>query len=374
MDTVISFLNANPILSLFVIIASGIALGNISLRGFSFGSSAVIFTGILFGHLGAKLPEEINTLGVILFVYAIGLQAGPRFFRTIYRHWASYFIIAATSLLAGVMTVWAFVKMINIDAGLGIGIFPGALTSTPGLAAALEANQDPNISIGYGVAYPFGVIGVVLFVQIIAMMKKTAIELQKESEQSKDFESTVCVKQFLVTNPNFTGKSLVEIDLHSMTQANITRIKHGDKISMAHADSELYLNDVVRAVGTPRELRKLEHLIGSETEAPMDTSFNLVSRDVFISSPHCAGKTISQLEIHSLYGVILTRLQRDEMEITPTGRTMLEIGDLVRVVGDKEDCEHFVKIFGQAEKRIHETNLLPLTIGIVLGGILGSHY
>ncbi|MBN2326272.1 MAG: hypothetical protein JXR73_03895 [Candidatus Omnitrophica bacterium] len=370
----ISFLNANPIISLFVIVASGIALGHINIKGFSFGSSAVIFTGILFGHLGAKLPAEINTLGVILFVYAIGLQAGPRFFRTIYRYGLSYFVIALASLLSGIITVWICVKIMGIDEGLGIGIFPGALTSTPGLAAALDVKKDPNISIGYGVAYPFGVIGVVIFVQLIAMMKKTANEMKEESEQSRHSESSVCIKQFLVTNPNFTGKPLVEIELHSMTQANITRIKHGDKIFMAHGDAILHLNDTVRAVGTPRELKKLEHLIGSETETPMDTSLNLVTRDVFISSPQFVGKTIRQLEIHSLYGVVLTRLQRDEMEVVPTGSTMLEIGDLVRVVGDKEDCDYFVTLFGQTEKRIHETNLLPLTIGIVLGGILGSHY
>lgn len=374
MDILISALNANPIITLFIIIGCGIALGNIQIKGFSFGTTGVIFTGILFGHLGVKLPPEIRTLGVILFVYAVGLHAGPRFFRIIYLHGISYLIIAMSALFCAAFTIWIFVHYFDLNPGLGIGIFPGAMTSTPGLAAALDVKRDPNISIGYGIAYPFGIIGVILFVQLLSLMKGTSSELQREREQKHHSDHTVHTKHFTVTNPNFTGKPLLEIDLHSMTLANITRIQRGDKIFMAHGDVELRLNDVIRAVGTRRELKKLEHIIGAETQADLDVPRNLVSRDVYISSPQCAGKTLSQLEIQSLYGVILTRLQRDEMEIVPTGKTRLEIGDLVRIVGEESDCELFVKIFGQAEKRIHETNLLPLSIGIVLGAFLGSYY
>ncbi len=374
MDTILSFLNANPIITLFIVIGLGIAVGNINIKGFAFGSSAVIFTGLFFGHLGVKLPPEIKTLGVILFVYAVGLQAGPRFFRTIPMHGISYLIIAAVSLLFGAFTVWICVNYLGLNAGVGIGIFPGAITSTPGLAAALEVKKDPNISIGYGLSYPFAVVSVLLFVQVLTLMKRTNLELTCEQEKKTHTEASVFAKHFVVTNPNFCGKPLLEIDIHSMTQANITRIKHFDRVFMAHGDSELHLNDIVRAVGTAKELRKLEHLIGMETQTDMETPRNLVSRDVYISSSKIAGKTIRQLEIHSLYGVILTRLERDEMEIVPTGQTMLEIGDLVRIVGDEEDCDLFVNIFGQTEKRIHETNLLPLTIGIVLGSILGTYY
>lgn len=374
MDTLISSLNENPIVALFLIVGCGIALGNINIKGFSFGTTGVIFTGILFGHLGVTLPPEIRTLGVILFVYAVGLQAGPRFFRTIQLHGVSYLIIALTSLFIAALATWLCVFVFGLDSALGTGIYPGALTSSPGLAAALDVKKDPRISIGYGIVYPFGIIEVILFVHLLIQRNRTQNEVQIEVDKTNRSDETVHTKHYIVTNPNFTGKSLVEIDLHSMTQANITRIRRNDNVFMAYSDVELRLNDIIRAVGTRKELKKLEHLIGKETQADLDFPKNLVSRDVYISSPQCAGKTISQLEIHSLYGVILTRLQRDEMEIVPMGKTILEIGDLVRIVGDREDCDLFVQIFGQAEKRIHETNLLPLAIGIVLGAILGSYY
>lgn len=374
MDNLISSLNANPIIALFVIIGSGIALGNINIRGMSLGSTGVIFTGILFGHLGVQLPHDIRTLGVILFVYAVGLQAGPRFFRTIHHHGVTYLFIVIISLLLSACSVWSCVHFLGVNSALGIGIYPGALTSSPGLAAAMEINKDPNLSIGYGIAYPFAIIEIIIFTQIIAMRKKTREEVQNAIEQHKFSDEAVQTKHYLVTNPNFTGKPIAEINLHSMTKANLTRVKRGDRVIMVYGDQELQLKDIVRAVGTRKELQKLEHLIGSEIQADLDHPQNLVSRDVYITSSQYAGKMIRDLEIHSLFGVILTRLQRDEMEIVPTGETMLETGDLVRIVGDQDDCELFVKVYGQAEKRIHETNLLPLAVGIVLGALLGGYY
>lgn len=373
MNSILAFLIANPIITLFLIVGFGVALGNLTIRGFSLGPSAVMFVGMLFGHWGIRIPDEINTLGIILFVYSVGLSAGPRFFSSIHKNGFTFFLISLLSLSSGVAVIWGIARLFDLPPGLCVGIYSGAITSSPGLAAALDVVDDPNISIGYGIAYPFGLIGIILFVQCIANLKSTREEQILEKEDPSRQEHKVLEKHYLVTNPNCTGKPIAEIDFHSMTQANITRVKRGDRVFLAHDDTVLHLNDIVRAVGTQRELKKMEHLIGKETQADMDFAKDIVIRDVYISSHQITGKTLQELEVHSLFGVIITRLRRDEIEIAPTGQTTLEIGDLIRIVGDKDDCDEFVKIFGQQESRIHETNLLPLTLGMVAGTVLGSY-
>ncbi|MFB3786888.1 MAG: aspartate:alanine exchanger family transporter [bacterium] len=374
MNSILAFLATNPVIALFLIVGLGVALGHLTIRGFSLGPSAVMFVGMLFGHWGIHIPDEINTLGIILFVYSVGLSAGPRFFSSIRRNGLTYFLISFLSLSSGLVVIWLLARLFHLSPGLGVGIYSGALTSTPGLAAALDVVDDPAISIGYGIAYPAGLIGVILFVQFIANLKSTREEQIHEKEDPTRHAGKVLEKHYLVTNPNCTGKPIAEIDFHSMTQANITRVKRGENIFLAHDDTVLHLNDIIRVVGTQRELKKLEHLIGKETQAEMDFAKDIVIRDVYISNYQIAGKSIQELEVHSLFGVIITRLRRDEVEIAPTGQSILEIGDLIRIVGDKDDCDAFVRIAGQQERRIHETNLLPLTLGMVAGAVLGSYY
>jgi len=373
MDALFFFLAGQPVVALFLIIGLGLAVGNIKLFGFSLGSSAVLFVAMVFGHFGIHFPKEIEQLGVILFVYAVGLQVGPRFFHSIRLNGLFFLLIAFTSLLAAASGAWVISKIFHISPSLAVGVFAGALTSTPALASALDVLKDPSISVGYGIAYPFGVIGIVLFVQWVARLPKTRQELAEEQKGQKSAGSKVLVKQYIVTNPNCAGKPLVEIHFHGMTQANITRVMRDERIFMAHDDTELQLDDVVMAVGAQNELKKLEHLIGRETQVDMELTPDITSRDVYVSSPKIAGKTLGELEVKELFGVVLTRLWRDEIEFVPTGSTTLEFGDLIRVVGDKDDCDRFLKIVGQHERRIHETNVLPLALGIVIGALVGNY-
>lgn len=372
MSDLVLYLSEHLIVSLFLIIGLGLALGNITVKGFSLGSSAVIFTALLFGHLGVNLPSEIGDLGVILFVYAVGLQAGPRFFRSIQRHGVRFLMIALATLITGAATVWVYCTIFRLSPALGVGLFTGALTSTPGLAAALDVLGDPTVSVGYGISYPFGIIGVVLFVQWVGQMKRTKDELLAEQTQQHNGSNPVRYKQFQVTNPNCTGKSINEIDIHSMTEANITRVRRGERVMVAHADLVLELNDVIRATGTEKELKKLEHIIGIESNVDMDHSGDVVVKNVFVSSPKVEGKSLREMEIKEMFGVVISRLRRDEIELVPTGKTVLEIGDLLYVVGDPEDVESFIHYVGQQERRMHETNILALSAGIVVGAIIGS--
>ena len=373
MDAFIANLSSHLAISLFLIIGLGLAIGNVKFAGLSLGASAILLVGMLFGHFGVRLPKEISDLGVVLFVYSVGLQVGPRFFRAVISKGFAIVLIVFFSTVSVIAILLVCVKLLGIPSSLGIGMLFGALTSTPALAAALDIRPDPAISVGYGIAYPFGLIGIVVFVQILTKLKSTKEEIKNEGQDPKTLENKVQVKQYLVTNPNCTDKTLVEIDIHGMTQANITRIKRNDQIFMAHDDLVLELNDIVMAVGTLKELKKLEHLLGKETQTDMDYSKNISARDVFVSSPKVVGKSLKELEIKELFGVVITRLRRDAFEIVPTGKTVMEIGDMIHVVGDKEDCERFVKIIGQQERKLHETNLLPMIAGMIIGAILGLY-
>ncbi|MBN2290613.1 MAG: YidE/YbjL duplication [Candidatus Glassbacteria bacterium] len=363
----------HPVAALFLIVALGSALGKVRLAGATLGSSGVLFVALLFGHLGVKLPGEIKELGIILFVYAVGLQAGPRFFNQFRRRGILFAKIAVLVVVSGAVITWVITRLLGISPELAIGIYAGAMTSTPGLAAAMDASGDPLVGVGYGLAYPFGVIGVVLLVQLLP--RALRIDLAREEQAIRAAEpggKQVRRRQFYVTNPACEGKTLQGLQLHRISKVNISRILREGRITPARPDTRLEVGDVVMAVGQEEELDKLELVFGAKAqgEGLLETT-EVVARDVFISNDSMTGRALAELGLLERYGVIITRVFREDMEFVPTGRFMLEIGDSVRVAGSKEDCENFLADAGQHEKRIHETSILALSLGIFAGMLLG---
>jgi len=372
MTELVAYLSENSIVALFLIIGLGLSLGNISINGFSFGSIAVIFVGVLFGHMGIQLPEEIKTLGIVLFVYSIGLQVGPRFFNTFKKYGVKLILISVASLSMTAILIFILSYILHLPKELAIGCFSGSLASTPGLASASQINHDPGVTSGFAICYPFSIICVVIFVQIIARIKSTSDEVKNENiEQSKD-ESKIQVKYFEVTNPNFSGKALIDLDLHNLTKANITHIKRAEDTFLAYDDSMIYLGDIIRTVGSVIELGKMKYFVGKEIQIHFEFTKDFVSQDVYVSTDKISGKALKDLEVRSLYGVVITQIRRDEIEFAPTGHTTLEIGDLIRIAGDIDRCQNFTKLIGQQERRLNETNLLPMIVGLIIGLTIGS--
>ncbi|MFC1563227.1 aspartate:alanine exchanger family transporter, partial [candidate division KSB1 bacterium] len=343
-------------------------------KGFSLGQSGVLFVALVFGHLGLNIPSEIKDLGIILFVYMVGLQAGPRFFNTFKKRGLVYvqlgIIIVITSMIVTVIMAYIF----NIPAELAVGIFVGALTSTPGLAAAVEASKSSIPSVGYGIAYPFGIIGIILFVQLLPKFLKIDLkETEKRIISEEKNESRSIVKKVLVVqNPAVDGKNIKDLNCHAITKANISRVQHKERILPAKSDTVLHLGDFISVIGLESEINKLKLILGPEVkESKIFKSQEVIYKDVFISENSFAGKTLSKLRIHTKYSVIITRIRRDGLEFSPTGNFVLEIGDLVRVVGTNRDCARFRKDAGQHVKHIQETNVLTFAVGIILGSILG---
>ncbi len=365
---------ANQVAVAFLIIALGYAIGRFEFRGITLGASGVLFVALIFGHFGFTIPSALTDLGIILFVYMVGLQSGPRFFTTFKRRGFAFAILALLIIAAGLAASIVSAYVFGISPALTAGIFAGAMTSTPALATAIETSKSALASIGYGVSYPFGVIGIILFVQVFPRIMRINLEEAASSarKESNGEKEKIVKKVLIVQNPAMDGKEIRTLHLHKFSNANITRIRRGEQVLPVKPESPLRLGDRISVVGAKNEIDTLKLLLGEETEdQEIYASRDVIYRDAFISERQFAGKTLSQLNVMSKYGIVITRIKRDGMEFTPTGHFVLEIGDSVRIVGDKADCERFVHDVGQHEKHVHETNVLTFAAGIVLGSLLG---
>lgn len=371
---------AEKILILFAILAVGSWVGRLSWRGLSLGSAGVLFVALVFGHFGYQAPQEVMELGLLLFVYAVGLQAGPRFFRTFRRHGLRFVVIALSISVGGAAAVVAFAAFLDLPDALATGMYTGALTCTPALAAAIDAAErllPPEsiaaISVGYGIAYPFSMVGMVLLIQFLPriLRRSTEEEARRWKDERKAESPELLARQYLITNPNVDGLMVREVNPRRMTLANISRIKHGDQVFAASADSILHLGDLVMIVGNEEELDKMRLLLGEERNERMDVNSNVLILDVEVFEESMTGKTLGQMRLWERYTVIISRIRRQGVEIVPTGLTTLEMGDYIRVVGGKEAVEQFARLVHGAPRKADETNMVPFLAGLLFGILLG---
>lgn len=376
----IQALLSNPYLILFIILAAGLWLGQRTVRGFSLGPAGVLFVALVFGHFGLKVPKEATELGLLLFVYAIGLTAGPSFFRAFRRKMFHFVSIALAVTVAGALATGLTAYLLKLPYPLAVGLYTGALTNTPALAAAIDAvertapGNSAAVSVGYGIAYPLGMLGVILLIQLLPRLTRTDLKAEAERwEAEKQVESPgLEARQYRISNPNCEGKTVAEVNPHRLTQANISRIKHGEQVFAATPDSPLHVGDVVMVVGAPEELAKMALILGEETHERMDVNANVLAIDVDVLEEAMTGKRLAEMRVWERYTVVITRIRRHGQEIAPTGAVTLEMGDSIRVVGDKAAVEQFARQVHGAPHKADETNMLPFLIGLGLGVLVGS--
>ncbi|MFH1524512.1 MAG: aspartate:alanine exchanger family transporter [Chloroflexota bacterium] len=370
---------SDHMLVLFVILALGALLGNISWRGISLGTAGVLFVALVFGHFGLSVPKVVMDLGLLLFVYAVGLQAGPRFFRMFRKQGLRYVAIGVAVALTGAVVTLGLAYVLKLPDDLAAGLYTGALTCTPALAAAMDVfssvipNLNAAVSVGYGIAYPFSMIGIVLLVQFLPKLLKRDMQIEEKdwlAENQKELPSLM-VKQFQITNPNMDGKSLREMNPHRLAHINITRVRRDNQIMMATPNFVLHQGDVVMAVGSQSEMEKIKLVLGEEIETPMDMNSNIATQDLEMTSTKFVGKTLAELGFWKHYGVVITRIRRQGLEISPIGSVMLEYGDGLHVVGERLEVQEFVKKAGGDTRKAQETNMLSYLVGLVLGIGLG---
>ena len=369
----------------------GLAIGHVKVRGIRLGVAGVLFAGIFAGHYHLTLPAEtlgfVRDFGLILFVYTIGIQVGPGFLTSLRRQGLPLNLLAVGIVLFGAVLTILSSRLLHIDMAAAVGIFSGATTNTPSLGAAQEAlKQVPGMdatqsslpALGYAVAYPFGIVGIILAMVLVRAISR--IDPAKEAkafalEQDTGAEP-VQRTSIRVRNPNMVGLRLHEIPSKDSLGIIISRIKYAGEteVSVANSDTVLHEGDTVLAVGTLTNLRKLCLIMGAEsTEDLMETPGPVTFDRFVVTSNAVLGKTIRELELTQRYGVTVTRVMRADVEMTAVPALALQFGDKVQVVGKAADIAKVASVLGNSIKDMNRTNFMPMFIGIGLGVLLGLY-
>lgn len=364
---------SNSYFALFLIISIGFIIGRIKFKGVSLDVSAVIFVALVFGHYGILIPKDFQYLGLVLFIFTIGIQAGPGFFESFKKNGRELAILASLLVISSGIITYIIFHFLGVDRNLAIGLLNGSLTSTPGLAAAIDITGSPLASIGYGIGYPFGVIGVILFVTLLPRflrIKVTDEEKRYKKEMAVEYPE-ILRKHFIVENENVIDKSFGDLNVRFMTKAVISRIMHEDSVKMPEPDTILKKGDIVKAVGTKEALERIKLLIGSETniEIPLDANFDV--RSVLVTNKDVVKKTLGQLHLDS-YHATITRIRRAGINISPSPSSKLQFGDKLILISRKDNIQQVIKIFGDDDKQLSNTDFLPISIGIILGVLVGK--
>ncbi|MBB5352205.1 putative transport protein [Haloferula luteola] len=370
----IQILLGNPLFALFIVIGAGLLLGSVKIKGLSLGSSGVLFTGLLCGHLGFTLPDIVGTIGLVLFVYCVGISAGGRFFGALAREGATLAKMAIVIVALGALVTWGCHTWMKIPVDLAVGIFAGALTSTPALAAGTEGLGDAgsNVIIGYGIAYPFGVIGVVLFVQLMPRLMRQ--DLDKEAEdykQENEHYNSVLTSLVEVNNPNLYGKSISDVVTRVMGAVQISRKLEGERLVPLRYDDVFAEGQHLFVIGRQKDMDLAIDFLGHKSDRPFIKDVENQQRRLVVTNAAIVGLELQQLQALREYGVMISRVTRMDVTFVPTPDTRIQRRDLFTTVGNPEDLDRFAKAIGHRSQAFDETDLLSLSVGIALGVMVG---
>lgn len=376
-------------ISLLALVAViGLWIGHIKIRGVGLGIGGVLFGGILVSHFmtqfGITLDPHtlhfIQEFGLILFVYTIGIQVGPGFFASL-RHSGlklngfALMIVALSGVLVVLLNKWFDVPLPVI-----LGIFSGAVTNTPSLGAGqqilAELGADTTVmGMGYAIAYPFGIVGILLAMWLVRMLFKVVIdgeaeEFEQTNHTQKEGLSSLNVR---VTNPNLNGLALKDFPDFDLHEVIYSRLKRGEELRVPKVDTQIQVGDILHLVGEKDALHKMQLIIGEEVPISLSTKgTHLRSERAVVTNEKVFGKKIRQLMLKGKYDVVISRLNRAGVELVPNGEMSLQFGDVLNLVGRQEDIEAVMEIIGNAQQKLQQVQMLPIFIGIGLGVLLGS--
>lgn len=380
---------AHTVILFAAVITLGITLGKIKVFGISLGVTFVLFVGILLGHFGFRMNLEIlhfmREFGLILFVYSVGLQLGPGFFASFKTGGITLNMLAMSIVLIGVLVTVILHYITGIPMQTMVGILSGAVTNTPGLGAAQQTYADMNngtgdstIAMGYAVAYPLAVVGIIL--TIVALKYIFQVNTEKEANDLKNNsskEEKIELISIEVTNPSVSGKNLHQIHQLLDRKFIISRVLHTNgRIEIASSKTTLEVDDKLFVATTPQNMDAVITFLGNPIEMSQDEwdllDDHLVSRRILISQSGVNGRSIRQLNLRNNFGVNITRVNRSGVDLIADPGLQLQIGDRVTVVGDENAIKSLERVLGNQMKRLNEPNLVPIFIGIFLGVLLGS--
>ena len=379
-----SALQAVVVLSL--ISAIGLGLGKIHICGISLGVTFVFFAGILAGHFGLSIdPQMLNyaeSFGLIIFVYALGLQVGPGFFSSFRKGGVQLNMLALGVVLLGTLMTVLGSYTLNISLPDMVGILCGATTNTPALGAAQQTLKQMGLeastpALGCAVAYPLGVVGVIFAVLIIrkALARKEDLELKEKDDANKTY-----IAAFQVHNPAIFDKSIKEIGGLNYPKFVISRLWRDGNVSIPTSEKIIREGDRLLVVTSEKYAPALTVLFGEQEHTDWnkeDIDWNaidsqLISQRIVVTRPELNGKKLGSLHLRNHYGINISRVYRSGVQLLATAELTLQLGDRLTVVGEAAAIQNVEKVLGNAIKSLKEPNLVAVFIGIILGLALGA--
>ena len=382
---------AHTVIVVSLVITLGILLGKVKVKGISFGVTWILFVGIAAGHIGFTVePQTLNFIkefGLILFVFSIGLQVGPGFISSLKEGGIKLVGCAVAIVLLGVATTYVIYLVTDTPMPTMVGVLSGAVTNTPGLGAAQQAYadatgiDDPTIALGYAVAYPLGVVGIILSMIFVRVATRVNFADENKALEEMSGERNYADRlSVLFSNGALDGKNIAHLSTLINRSFVISRIMHNDgSITIADGDSVLKVGDRLRLICSPEDTEAIVAFLGQRIEISMEewgagqlSQKQLVSRRIIITKPEINGKRLSDLHLRTKYGINITRINRSGIDLIPYQGMELQMGDRVMVVGNETAIEQVAGVLGNSLKKLREPQLLTIFLGIALGVLLGS--
>ncbi len=376
-----------------IVIAVGVMLGKIKFGGISLGVSFVLFAGILAGHIGFTAPVNIlgflQDFGLILFVFCIGLQVGPGFFESFKKGGVTLNMMSVSAVLLNIAVMFAcyylfFDTSDPNNLPMMVGTLCGAVTNTPGLGAANEALESvrhggvPAIASGYACAYPLGVLGIIgatIAIRYITRVKLADEEKQLEAEEAENPHAKPHQMHLRVSNSFLAGRTMGQVAEFLNRDIVCSRLQHEGKSVIPNSKTVLELGDEVLIVCAEADAEAIQAFIGPEIDSPwseQDEKKPLISRRIVITKPSMNGKTLGKMHFSSVYGVTVTRVSRQGMDVFASRNYHFQVGDKLLVVGPEDNVNRVAEMMGNTARHLNVPNIATIFIGIIVGIIFGS--
>jgi putative transport protein len=392
-------LKDNNMILLFLVIGIGYLLGNIKLFGLPIGPTiGVLLVGLYCGHHGLTIPQAVGSFGFALFIFSIGLEAGPSFFSAFRRDGKRYitlsFIVAAT----GLMLTFAMSMVFTFPTGFDAGLMAGALTSTPTLAAAQDAVQSglaliedglspdqviENIGVGYALTYLVGTIVMILIIRYVPILMNINLEaiarsyakelglLGQTRKAARVGETLPIIRAYQITEAG-DGQTVAQRRAELNLDATALKLRRKGKLLDIDSKTELQESDVISIIGSLRTHQSIQQEYGVTEVLDADLlNYHVVSKEIVVLNNHVLGKSIKDLDIFATFGCFASGLQRSGIELPVTDEVILNKGDRIIAIGEESRLNELASLLGYVEHEIHETDLVTFSLGIVLGTLIG---
>ena len=390
---------SSPTLVVFVAVALGYLVGKINIKGFELGATGgVLIVALFFGHTGFEPHPILGTIGFTLFIYSVGLQAGPRFFNVLLEDGPRYIALAVVVALTGYGLAKILALGFGLDNGLAAGILAGALTSTPTLVGAQNAidagvavvppgvSHDQlleNITVGYAMTYVFGTVGIILLIKLLPLfLKIDLVKLARQYAREKGYKESdkvvvtglPIVRGYEIKPEGFAGKTRREVESARQYHVGLLRVKRGREIISLGLDDVVEAGDKIALLAPPdrhAEIREYPELTPGILDEDLLDSY-ITNADIVVVRDDAVGRPLRELRVLEDFGCYVTRVKRAQIELPAAGDTVLQKADVLTVAGDSQELEEVARKIGQIEREIQETDLVTFALGISLGLFIGE--